>query len=205
VRSAACACPYHRSTTVTRFAVVAALVASSSCIANPWAECNEEKLVVPGETVGGVDPALSVAPLLGSHPGTLTWSVAGRSTAFHLEIDRDAAAPIPAPLDCDNSVIGFDVDVTDRIRTDDGLVDETGAGFKVRIDPGGRQAHLVPLRYYVSFEKLRAAGVTPPAYSDSRVDIAFPISNLAPGNGSVRLMWSDPSPHTTVIGDLVFP
>jgi hypothetical protein len=60
------------------FAVVVALVACSSFIPNPWDECSEVKQVAPGEKLGGVDPASSGAPLIGSHPATLTWSYAAR-------------------------------------------------------------------------------------------------------------------------------
>jgi hypothetical protein len=188
------------------FAIAAALVVSVRCLPNPWDECSEVKEVAPGEKLGGVDPASSVAPLIGSHPATLTWSYATRSTACHLDFDRDAAAPIPAPIGCDNAVTGFDVDVTLRLRTDDGLIDETG-DYRVKLDPGGRQAGPIRLVFYPSFDKLKDAGVTRPgAIGGYRVEIAIPISNLAVGNGTVRMTWWDPDGGTQGVsmGDIVF-
>jgi hypothetical protein len=187
-------------------AVVAALAVSSGCIANPWNECNDEERVAPGAKLNGVDPAASIEPLLGAHPATLTWIGTGRSTAFHLDVDRDRTAPVVAPIDCDNAVVGFDLDVSYRFSSDDGLLDGANA-YAVELDPGGRQAHPMAFVYRLSSGSLTTEVATWPAgLVDHHFDVAIPIVNLAPGKSAVRLVWSDASrvTHWDSIGDIVF-
>jgi hypothetical protein len=161
--------------------------------------------VAPGETLGGVDPALSVEPLLGSHPGTLTWIEPGRSTACHLDIDRDRTEAIDAPIDCDNAMVGFDVDVTYRLICDDGSLGG-GGSYTVKLDPGGRQGRPIALVSHLGSPSL-VAGVTRPAgMVDYYVDLLIPIYNLTPDKGTVRLTWWDASrvAQDVTIGDIVF-
>ena len=85
--------------------------------------------------MGSLTPDAILAPHLGDHPASLTWTSAGRSTVLHLDIER-TNAPVVALYDCDDHFEGFDVGLSSHVTTDDNTIAQTDA-VTVRIDTVG--------------------------------------------------------------------
>jgi hypothetical protein len=148
-------------------------------------ECPPDiRTLASGEKVNGVSPDQAMAPLLGDHVGTLTWSVPGRTTPVHLDVER--TSPSEAEYDCEGHFDAFDVSVTAHLFTEDGLVDDTASGLTV--DPDGHVQD-PSWSWRARDAAIQDAGVVPGSPLATEVDVSASIVHLVPVGGTVVVSW----------------
>jgi hypothetical protein len=164
------------------------LLVAATLLGCPFAECPpNNRTLADGGSANGLAPDRIVAPLLGDHVAALTWLVPNRTTTLHLVVERVGSDAVL--YDCDNNFHGFEVDVTARVYTEDGLVDSTiGASQStlLEIDASG----YVPdpqWSWNVDVARLRAAGVVDPSVNAGFVvEISASIQKLKPIDGTLQ-------------------
>jgi hypothetical protein len=85
-------------------------------------ECKDaSRLIADGQSSHGVTPSDVVAPLIGEHAATLTWSLTGTVMPAHVDIER-AMLQIVASQDCNGIDDGFSVPVNITIASNDRVI-----------------------------------------------------------------------------------
>jgi hypothetical protein len=192
--------PCTRTTGVILACVFAVSGGLYGCL-TALSECPPDiRTLANGEKVNGVSPDQAMAPLLGDHVGTLTWSVPGRTTPVHLDVER--TSPSDAEYDCEGKFDAFDVSVTAHLFTEDGLVNATASGLTV--DPDGHVQD--PSWSWRPMDaSIQDAGVVPGSPLGTEVHVSASIVDLVPVGGTVVVSWIDAVPSSGVtIGTIRF-
>lgn len=187
--------------------VAFALALGTGC--NPFdafAECAYRS--IPLESVD-VDVEARRDSFLGDHAGTLTWARTETTTTLLVRISP-SLRPIVARSDCDGELDGFAIPLDIAVSSDDGLV-AFQSQHELRLDETGTFETVSPAAIVaeLSFESLKAAGVTPPDWvSNFSPLLRVPLSEpeLTPDSGTVT---DEVGPHdarrTVVLGVIEFP
>jgi hypothetical protein len=196
---------------VAGFRVLMGLVMAlgSGVACNPFdafAECDYQNITLDEVDV---DVDAKSEALLGEYPGTLTWTRTGDTTSVLVSIAR-SDDPITAESDCDGNLDGFEVPLALSVTSDDRLVAIEGGGPVARLDEHG-EVESIPTAVGgpVSFDALKAAGITPPEWISNffpvlMIPLSAPGATPQDGNISVEHGTSD-KPMTTVLAEITFP
>jgi hypothetical protein len=188
------------------FVVVACLAGVSQVLCgcltalfeNPDPGCSNELGLPDGAPV----PDEAIAPLLGDHIATLTWTLPNRTTTLHLDIER-TASDVALRSGCDQRVSAFVVKVSAHLVSDDGIWNQQQSGV-LSIDPAGQVMDPI-WTWETAAGHLRDAGDAPDWASDSyAVSVTIPIVKLRLADGTIQITNPLHSTAPLTIGTIQF-
>jgi hypothetical protein len=175
-----------------RTMAIATALVLPGCIWESFGECEfSSRPLAQGEPVNGVSPDLVVEPLLATHTAALDWTLPQQSTSLAVEVSRTGAARLET-ADCPGGDVErhFELPAEVRVTSADGVISHVRR-LDISLDSQGNIERLEPIAIPLSYEELRAAGLTDPRTISGpsvRFSLHLDAATLAPEDSTIDVV-----------------